>query len=351
MSLVYCDIINETPVLFGDILISLKDTSLESISIPTVYDIRMVMTDKAKGSIQGYLQKLILIRDDVLVGWVGSVSGAQIACSELEMYLPKEGTQKDELLSTLGCTLLESEQHTRMLIWICSEKPMCYLWDSNSFDEITEIIPPYTIGSGKQHVNALLEARRLIRGEDSFGPIITSIGNIISYEIIYGTNLNDLWGGAIQAFYYCNNKFQQFIDYYLFVFFVDEKSNGNFKTTLHPYIFRPTIHNKSYILQRIDWHKKNTEYFFVENILEFEVDDQKIEYIPPNSIPKYCCFSGIFHHYQGGDSPISFAFPLEGSEEYLKVEMHRSQIVFDFSMRLFRIMIEACKVIQKESKK
>ncbi len=297
-----------------------------------------------KGTISGYMQKIVCLRDDVAIGWTGSLHGARIACDVLNRHLPSTGTDYNCLVSTIGCTALDDDDRTVILMCVRGVVDKCYQWDSNHFQIVKEIQPPFAIGSGAGHVEAMLRAPGLAREGDLIGSALARAAGLISYELAYGLNLRDLWGGAIQAVLFHENRFQSYVDYILLFFYFREEDNMNFQGTLHPYIFRPMLFGENFIIQRIDWHKKKADYFAVKHILDEH--SELSSFRPMTTQPRYYCFAGIFHHKDGGDSPLSVVLPHQDAGDYFRFEYTSTGFEMSFSNRFWRLLVETAKAIQ-----
>ena len=158
MSVVFVDRCLGITLIFGDILISRVDIRGKHIPVPSL-PIEMVdLMESEKGTISGYMQKIVCLRDDVAIGWTGSLHGARIAYDVLNRHLPSKGTDYNYLVSTIGCTALDDDDRTVILICVRGAVDKCYRWDSKHFQTVEEIEPPFVIGSGADHVEAMLRA-------------------------------------------------------------------------------------------------------------------------------------------------------------------------------------------------
>lgn len=344
MSVVFVDRYQGIPLLFGDILISRVDIRDKNAPVPSLPIEMIDLIGSEKGTISGYMQKIICLRDDVAIGWTGSVRGARIACEVLNRYLPPDGTDYNYLVSTIGCTVLDDNDRTVMLICVRGAVDKCYQWDSKDFQTVEEIEPPFAIGSGADHVKAMLRAPELAHEGDLIGSALARAAGLISYELAYGLNLRDLWGGAIQTVLFHENRFQSYVDYILLFFYFREWNNMDFQGTLHPYIFRPMLFGRNFIIQRMDWHKKKADYFPAKHILEEHSDLSSFR--PMTTQPRYYCFAGIFHHKDGGDSPLALVLPHQDAGDYFRFEYTNTGFEMSFSNRLWRLLVEIAKTIQ-----
>ena len=347
MSLVVADRIEGVPFLLGDVIISQQEKPKQSIAVPTIPDISRIMDISANQSIERLIEKVACLRRDVCVGWAGSVYTARQALEILDEHLPKQGTDAPMLEKLLASVCVEEDLHTRMLFWVGDRRPACLLWDSGAHDEIIGVDLPFVIGSGTGHMNTLYDAHSLSSGHDYVGTVLARAANVLSFELAYGLNLADLWGGTILPIIFSENSFRVYDDYMSFFFFVEERHNRDFESSLHPYIYRPLLVEDTCLLQRINWQASSVDYFAIPSILSMDRPIDRSDIPRSDHKPSYYSFSGMFRHIDGQNSPFAFVLPDRDASEYFRLEIQKGSVTFSYSNKFFSTLVDICKTIQK----
>ena len=211
------------------------------------------------------------------------------------------------------------------------------------------ITHPYAIGSGRSHAKALEDAREYSQGDDYIGSVLSSAANVLSFELSYGLNLHDLWGGMILPVTLQGGSYQIFSNHMLLFFAVEEYPNGSFKATLHPYIFRPLFLGMTCLLQRINWHAQKLDYFCIPTVLDLNPEIKKSDIPRSDYHPQYYCFSGMFRHADNQNTPFALTMPHTDAGEYFKLEFSAGVVAFSYSMKLISTLVEIAKLIQRNS--
>jgi hypothetical protein len=231
MSIVVSNKIMGTPFLHGDILVSSKQHRDHHIAIPSMLDVVRSVDISVADRIHGFVHKIQRVRSDVAVGWVGDLSGAQIMVSELDRYLPDVGASRDDIEGVRCVMGLPPHQQDHMIVWHGAPDHKCVFWDSSVHEELLDISAPCAIGSGKGHYKALCEASGVSGGDnqDITARILNSAHGIYSFELAYGTNFVDFWGGFIESLVFVDDEFQFLQNYALFTFLYQEHANRDFE--------------------------------------------------------------------------------------------------------------------------
>lgn len=351
MSLVVSYTIHNSPCLLGDILISQEGAFKSSIVVPSIPKIEVIVPKNYNKTIVGYRQKIICLKDDVCIGWAGSIQSAIEVCSTLHKELPILGTDEITLKTILESFTFDKEQQLHLLIWKTFGKAECFFWDSEANDELNLVNCPYAIGSGKNHAEAMFKAKSVETNKGYITMVLAKACETFSFELSYGLNLKDMWGGSIQIVVYQNNRFEYFTDYLSFHFHVIEEENKNLQVFLHPYFFQPIMLKNYLILKRMNDMNEMNNVFVVPPLLESTERILPIDIPPQSPIPGYFCMSGIFQHYKGGNSLFSFILPKREADEYMKIEIGSDgDATISFFENYLRRIINICKNIQSYDK-
>lgn len=349
MSIVVSNKILGTPVFHGDIIVSSQTHRDQHIDIPSMLDTTRSVDISVADRIHGFVHKIQRIRPDVAVGWVGSLSGAYTMVSELDKYLPDTGTTRDNLEGVLCVLGLPSEQQVHMLVWYATPDHRCVFWDSSVHEEILDIDAPCAIGSGKDHYKALREAAGVSSGinRDVNARILNSAHEIYSFELTYGTNLVDLWGGFIESLAYIGGEFRFVQSYALLSFVCQEYEGRDLQVVMHPFIFIPQYYAGFLSLLRLNWARLSADVFIVNDILNWtESMPRYSQSVPIFAAPEYLCFVGMFRHRDGKSSPISFSVRRSAVNHMLKFDITDGTAVISFSTEFFRYLVDIGKAVQ-----
>ncbi len=348
MSVVVSNRIASTPVLYGDILISSETPASKIISVPTIPDLTYVLDISVARQIHGFCRKLCRVRNDVVIGWVGSLDGAKLAINDLDKYLPDSGTVTQDIEGILCLPGFADNLRVQLLIWFGPHEATCVFWDSDHYSKLNRVELPYAIGSGESHFRTLQEADGIALGSDIIGRVINGATEILSFELIYGTNLVDFWGGFVEAVYLKNGRYKFAENYVLYTFVYREQPNGGFEIIPHPFIFIPYYSGNTLILYRADMAGENSMTYIVDDIRHWHPGNTTKTASSSFRNPDYHCFAAMFRHIDGGNSPISFSFPASAAEDYVKIDCEAGVLRISFSKKLFELLVSIGKDIQKE---
>ena len=318
MSLVSISTYKNKPILCGDILLS-QSSFKKSISIPGIDNTNTLLPSEEEKTIVSLVQKLVILRKDFCLGWVGDYYKAQEICIDLRDELP-EGELSIQNIEVLLSTFdVSTEETVQLLLVVYIDAEFKYLmWDSRANYELISKTPPYAIGSGTNHFNILNEAESKSMETDSdnyWAEAINEANLIHSYELAFGQNIKDLWGGFIQAIIYDGDRFK-FVDNFLTLFIgIQGEPNGNMSGSVFPYAFRPLLIDDLYIIERfhISPEPEKPDYFGIPNILNYssKVCTHPVPFT--NFKPTYYSISSMFINMQNKPSPMCISFPEENS--------------------------------------
>lgn len=317
MSLVSISTYKKKPILCGDILLS-KSSFKRSISIPTIDKIDTLLPPDEEKTIVTLVQKLVILREDFCLGWVGNYDKAQEICIVLRDELPEGKLSVQDIEFILSTFDVSREEPVQLLLLLYIDADFQFLmWDSRANDELLSKTAPYAIGSGKKHFNILNEAQSQLMETDGdyFANAINESNQIHSYELAFGENIKDLWGGFIQAIIHDGVRFK-FVDNFLTFFIgIQGEDNGNLSGSFFPYAFRPLLLDDLYVIERfhISPEPKKPDYFGIPNILNYN-SKVGIHSIPSTNFkPTYYSISSMFINKHNKPSPMCLTFPEKNS--------------------------------------
>ncbi len=316
MSLVSVNTFNQKPILCGDILIS-QEFQKNNISIPTIDDPSKVLNSENR-AIVSLVQKLLILSDNICLGWVGDQGTAHNICTSLKNDI-FDDVDRDYLEMLLGLfDDIPVVRHTKIFIIIHKSESFEYLlWDSCNPKELETIIAPFAMGSGKNHFYILEEAKSTtIESEGDYISKAINHANLLhSNEIAFRDNIKDFWGGFIQTIIHDGNKFR-FLDNYLSFFIGIEKvENNNLSETFFPYAFRPHLIEDLYIIERFKISPKvdDPDYYGVPNIVNYIEKAGRYKLKPTNFKPSYYSISMMYINELNKPSPMCLTFPESSS--------------------------------------
>ena len=317
MSLVSVSTYKNKPILCGDILFS-QSSFKRSISIPTIDKTDTLLPTDEEKTIVTLVQKLVILRENFCLGWVGNYDEAKDICIALRDELPEGGLSLKAIEFILSTFDVSRERSVRLLLLLYIDSDFKFLlWNSEAHDELEPITPPFAIGSGKNHFNILNEAQSESMETDSdyFAKAINESNLIHSYELAFGENIKDLWGGFIQAIIHDGVQFK-FIDNFLTFFIgIQGEDSGNLSGSFFPYAFRPLLLDDLYVIERfhISPENKKPDYFGIPNILNYN-SKVGIHSVPSTNFkPTYYSISSMFINKHNKPNPMCLTFPEENS--------------------------------------
>jgi len=97
MTVIASFVVNGCPVIIGDLLISGTTDSEHTIHLPTIGSIENIFTEGCEYVPTGLLQKVVVIDENLVIAWAGSVVGAKTALSEIKLAHSRNRFTPDSL--------------------------------------------------------------------------------------------------------------------------------------------------------------------------------------------------------------------------------------------------------------
>ena len=97
MTVIASFVVNGCPVIIGDLLISGLEDPDRSVHLPTVGNIKSIFSEGCEYVPTGLLQKVVIIDENLVIAWAGSVVGAKTALSEIKLAHSKKRFTPDSL--------------------------------------------------------------------------------------------------------------------------------------------------------------------------------------------------------------------------------------------------------------
>ncbi|MEP0798510.1 hypothetical protein, partial [Funiculus sociatus] len=257
MTLVVALMINNLPVILGDVLLSGHELD-RSISIPTIDDIYEIFPEGSGWSITNLKQKVNIINDNLIIGWAGSYVAARVIISELKTRSTTQSFTKNSLEDFF------MEVNGDINTWIAKEEvsfigwikdlevfhPFSYSFNGALIHEVES--PKYgkikICGSGTDDMKELLE--KVSRPYSKKSSNLTDFDNVIIESLTFcgwffademstSRSLRQYYGGAYEIATYVEeeNKFKK-IDDITYLTWVVQDINTEPKINLVTKVFK-----------------------------------------------------------------------------------------------------------------
>lgn len=216
------------PCLIGDILVSLiGDQVAPHVKLPTGEDVNAILPPEWHRRIVSTCQKVYIISDNFSVAWCDSHIVAKSLITELFRRFGNGHPSLSEIQTFLqSCSGYENPNCT-LLGWICHQSELTYfIWDSCA-PNLFRVDQEWVAGSGSHRFLRIFKPQFMAGSSaDPIQLALQPICNLLGNEVLYGRNLEDLFGGGVQIVARLNGAFVQ-IPSTTFLFLpVKETHNG-----------------------------------------------------------------------------------------------------------------------------
>ena len=236
MTLIAANKFCETPVLFGDTLISGPSDIVEPV--PTQPTHNFVKFFKNADIVPvGFRKKIYIISQNLVVGWTGHLVVAKNILSQINSQF--EGTHVTlEAFEKFMKQMHDFENNDMMVLiigWLINgENSHCFLWNS-SFPGELFYDDRFYIGSGEHFAEELMKPFDMSSSSENFDSLaekaifcsLAKLSTALTSEIVSGKNLLDYFGFIYELIYFDRDKFKQVnkITYLIWEFLWDPTTN------------------------------------------------------------------------------------------------------------------------------
>ena len=233
--------INNYPLLIGDVLLSAPEVLGQSVSVPTIGNITAVFPEGSGFTPSGLRQKIVVVGDNLVIGWSGSRSAAKIVIRELFEKNQQEPFTNDSLMRHFE-NLDESfwKQGLGFVGFVKDSRGVAqfgfrYLdLPTNLFGRIG------LLGSGTEHFEQFLQnlpslpspSRQTNDLERSLAYGLMISGVFLSREIATYESLLNFYGGGYEIASLSDGKFQK-VDDITYLFWHGEITDNGMGMNLH----------------------------------------------------------------------------------------------------------------------
>ncbi len=218
MTLIAADKFCETPVIFGDTLISGPSDIIEPV--PTQFTNNFVKLSKNNDMVPvGFRKKLYIIGQNLVVGWAGHLVVAKKILAQINSqfggtHVSLEAYEK--FMNEIN-EFANSDMMALIIGWLINGKSShCFFWNS-SFPKELFYDDRFYIGSGKKFAEELMKPLEMSSSSENFDSLaeqaifcsLAKLSTALTSEIMSGKNLIDHFGFLYELVYFDRNKFKQ----------------------------------------------------------------------------------------------------------------------------------------------
>ena len=218
MTLIAANKISETPIIFGDTLISGPSDLIEPI--PTQITHNFVKFFKNADIVPvGFRKKIYIISPNLAVGWTGHLIVAKNIISQIISQFGGKHASL-EAFEQFMKQMRDFENNDMMALiigWLINgENSYCFLWNS-SFPGELFYDSRFYVGSGENFAKELMKPLDISSSTENFDSpaeqsIFSSLAKLstaLTSEIVSGKNLLDYFGFVYEVIYFDRTKFKQ----------------------------------------------------------------------------------------------------------------------------------------------
>lgn len=275
----------ETPIIFGDCLITSPCSTSPHINIPTATSDEInnkIPNEYGIVSVKGLERKVVKINSKFVIAWAGTYIVAKYVVKKLFVQFAHYAPSLQELFTY--CNGLDIRDNAIIIGWtICNDKEYSFFWDFNSsIGEETQ--GTYMEGSGKQ---SIAKRKRFSQSNNELDTIEQAIAQSLAFSSEnIGEERNTLmsiysmYGGGME-FMYCKNNEFHYPPKVMYLFWYSKFSRDNDQQIelLVPHFIEYWYYNNDLIIRstRFDFadrKQSNIDYHMDMN------DDSRVFIIP-----------------------------------------------------------------------
>jgi hypothetical protein len=196
---------HNTPYLIGDVLVSTRedfDFTGDHFPVPTRDDLIDILPRKRGVRIVGAWQKIYKVSNSFAIGWAGNRAAATSVVRALFVKFEARSPFLQDVRNFLIKYADPGHEPCLLVGWIVEDgATYCFRWRSDASQRF-ELGEEFLEGSGNEHLREILRPT----GETGKEPVVNSalgkLANLLGHEVLYGTNLENAFGGWYQLIYY-----------------------------------------------------------------------------------------------------------------------------------------------------
>jgi hypothetical protein len=195
------------PLLIGDLVVSqIGEFDSPHHPLPTRDDLGDLLPVEWFRHIVEPCQKVYVISDNVAIGWCDYKLTAKIIIKEtLNRYEGKILSLID--IKNHFTSITKFKDLPCIIIgWVVESNIMtCFKWRSDQPQEFI-VDDAFVEGSGSEYFRSIFTPLAVI-GENPLESALTRVGHVLKDEVLYGTNLEELFGGGFKVIYHDGHRF------------------------------------------------------------------------------------------------------------------------------------------------
>ena len=247
MTIIASFVINNYPVLIGDIVTSGDEVVGKSCHIPTIGSIQKVFPEGSGYVINGVVQKLYCITSNLAIGFAGNIIAANLVLRELRnLCESNQDISLKDIASyfTLGMDswCKERLQATGFIKESKGIAPFSYNAQGFQSKHLGEV---RLCGTGTYGLKTIIESfdpslsfPKVNPLELAVGYILGLINVLIGNEFITSNNLLEYYGGGYEIVTLVNGTFRKIQDISYVIWLVHVANNGDIKITVPQFVLK-----------------------------------------------------------------------------------------------------------------
>jgi hypothetical protein len=197
-----------TPILIGDLVVStLGEFELPHQPLPTRDDLDKLIPKEWHRRIVDTCQKIYMISDTFVLGWCDSKITAKIIIGDVLAHYKNTRPSLADIQNYFQSQTDHVALSSTIIGWVVQHNvPYCFHWCSSMPHEFN-VGEAFIEGSGKDAFRDIFKHRYVSGSYDPVNHALSRIGKLLGHEVLYGTNLWNLFGGGFQIIYWRDNSF------------------------------------------------------------------------------------------------------------------------------------------------
>lgn len=239
------------PTLIGDLLITSENSGRATdIGVATREDASSLVPIREGVRIEGTIQKVYCLSDNLALGWTGSAMGAEIIVHELRNAFGGRQVDWAEFRTVLGGYQMTGPFHCVLIGWLIDGNvAQCFRWDSAEASKL-ELVADAVEGSGRDaFMKTVNDGRYIAADGDPIGSAVAQAAYYFGTEVLLGENLIDRFGGGMQLICYEHGAFRV-VDKIVYVFVTIQEKEDGMQVFLHDRILRTEYRDNLVVITR-----------------------------------------------------------------------------------------------------
>jgi hypothetical protein len=197
----------DTPVLIGDLVMSrIGEFESPHHPLPTRDDLDDLLPVEWFRHIVEPCQKVYAISDNVAIGWCDHKLSAKIIIKDIVNNYGGKTLSLSEIKNHFTSITKFKDLPCIIIGWVAENNKMtCFKWRSDQPQEFI-VADAFVEGSGSEYFRSIFTPLAVL-GENPIESVLTKVAHVLKDEVLYGTNLWQLFGGGFKIIYHDGQRF------------------------------------------------------------------------------------------------------------------------------------------------